>query len=324
LLKNRRVIIVIIGLMMSFGRPAHPVSTATENSFLTFMSSLGSGPNCECKLPDSNFYPNFHACTAFASTTRGKQTPTCFHPAAVREFGVSCLEDAKYILTSPGEWGPTEWLGAALAVGTTLALYEADAHIRESWQKTRSDFGDDLFGLVGKAGHVGFLAPALGLWYCYGKRDGNVRTQEAARVALESLTVTAGLTAAVKLACHRSRPDTGDGPRSFGGVGGSLDDDKLSFCSLHSAAAFSVATVLADYYRDQHWTPVLAYGSATLVALSRINDDRHWSSDVFAGAVLGYYTAKKILARRSVQGATVTITPMITEQGWALTAQYRF
>jgi membrane-associated phospholipid phosphatase len=49
-----------------------------------------------------------------------------------------------------------------------------------------------------------------------------------------------------------------------------------------------VATVLASEYRETGWVPVAAYTIAAGTALSRIYIDKHWASDVFAGAVFGY------------------------------------
>jgi len=43
----------------------------------------------------------------------------------------------------------------------------------------------------------------------------------------------------------------------------------------------------------------LAYGIATLTALSRVNDNAHWASDIFFGAVIGYFTAKAIIAQNN-------------------------
>jgi membrane-associated phospholipid phosphatase len=248
---------------------------------------------------------------------------------SVKEFGQTCLDDAKYILISPGEWERKEWSKAALVAGTTLALYGADREIREFFQKNRSKTSDDFSDLIGKTGDVVYLAPALGLWYLYGKHYGNSKAQEAALCSIESLLIAGGMTTVLKFGLHRSRPYTEAGPHSFDGPGFETDDDRLSFSSMHSAAAFSVATVVADYYRTGHWTPVLAYGTATMVSLSRLNDDKHWSSDVFCGAVLGYYIAKKILKRRQAEGssetgATLSIIPQATQNGPALTLQYRF
>lgn len=48
-------------------------------------------------------------------------------------------------------------------------------------------------------------------------------------------------------------------------------------------------------FKDHKWVPPIAYGIATLVVLSRINDNAHWASDVFAGAALGFLSAKSFL-----------------------------
>jgi PAP2 superfamily protein len=61
-----------------------------------------------------------------------------------------------------------------------------------------------------------------------------------------------------------------------------------SFPSGHSTSAFAVAAVFSDRYRDHRWVPWVAYGLASVFSLSRIPDQAHFPSDVFAGAALGY------------------------------------
>ena len=65
-----------------------------------------------------------------------------------------------------------------------------------------------------------------------------------------------------------------------------------SFPSGHAAAAFSVATVVAHRYSNHKWVPVLAYGMATAIGLSRVTGREHFPSDVFVGSVIGWATAK--------------------------------
>jgi hypothetical protein len=240
------------------------------------------------------------------------------------QFGQTCCEDAKYILTSAGTWEREDWMIAALVAGTTLVLFEADPEIRDYCQEHRSDFGDALAGVFDKAGNVGCLASALGLWYLYGKASGNDRVQEVSRVGFESLVVTSGLVAVLKISTHRSRPYTGAGSYSYGGPELKWDDDRLSFASLHSAAAFSTATVIADYYRERRWVPILSYGTAALVAWSRMNDDEHWSSDVFVGSVMGYYTAKMVMAHSKEKTGKVTVAPVLNQFGAGLVLGCRF
>ena len=66
--------------------------------------------------------------------------------------------------------------------------------------------------------------------------------------------------------------------------------------SGHAAMAFVLATSLAD---DMHntWASIGLYTFATGTAWSRLNDNRHWPSDVVGGAVLGF-TVSKMMSNR--------------------------
>ena len=65
-----------------------------------------------------------------------------------------------------------------------------------------------------------------------------------------------------------------------------------SFPSGHSSLAFATATAL-DRETEAGWVPWVVYPIAGLVAWSRVHDDKHWTSDVVAGAALGAWTAAK-------------------------------
>ena len=68
-----------------------------------------------------------------------------------------------------------------------------------------------------------------------------------------------------------------------------------SFPSGHATVAFAAATVFALEYKDKPFVPILSYTAATLIGLSRITENKHWLTDVFIGAVLGYYTGKQVV-----------------------------
>ncbi len=119
--------------------------------------------------------------------------------------------------------------------------------------------------------------------------------------------VTAGaMSYAVKFLTSRQRPNALNpndpqpennifyGPAIFNGrnaASGFLS----SFPSGHTTAAFSAATVYAYEYKDELLIPILAYSAASLVGISRITQNAHWTSDVVAGAALGYITGKQVV-----------------------------
>jgi membrane-associated phospholipid phosphatase len=68
-----------------------------------------------------------------------------------------------------------------------------------------------------------------------------------------------------------------------------------SFPSGHTTAAFAVATVFAEAYKNRPWIPVVAYSAASLVGISRLSENKHWITDIVAGATLGYLSGKQVV-----------------------------
>jgi hypothetical protein len=78
------------------------------------------------------------------------------------------------------------------------------------------------------------------------------------------------------------------------------NDGYRSFPSGHSVAAFAAAAaVTAEMSRwqpDTRWIVGTAmYGGAGMVGLSRMYNNRHWASDVLAGAAIGIFAGNKVV-----------------------------
>ena len=82
-------------------------------------------------------------------------------------------------------------------------------------------------------------------------------------------------------------------------------------------AAFSVASVFAESYRDKKWVPYLSYGIATLVGGSRVALGRHYLSDIVVGAVLGASIGHGVVARGTEESRRFrgTFTPALGPDG---------
>ena len=73
--------------------------------------------------------------------------------------------------------------------------------------------------------------------------------------------------------------------------------EPTSFPSGHATGAFAVAAVFAWEFRERRWARWVAYGTASLVAVSRVGLGRHFPSDVLAGAVLGRSIGRMVTHR---------------------------
>jgi inner membrane protein len=90
---------------------------------------------------------------------------------------------------------------------------------------------------------------------------------------------------AIKHLVGRSRPDS------------VLDID--SFPSGHATSVFAVATIFAAFYPRLRWP---LYALAAAVAAGRVYLERHYVSDVLAGAIIGIVIASLLLGRRHALG----------------------
>ena len=71
-----------------------------------------------------------------------------------------------------------------------------------------------------------------------------------------------------------------------------VDGSYNAFPSGHTAQAFSAATLFNDNFaKGKLWLQCLSYSSAT-VGVLRVLNERHWTSDVIAGAGFGILSAK--------------------------------
>ncbi|HEX2953554.1 MAG TPA: phosphatase PAP2 family protein [Bacillota bacterium] len=239
------------------------------------------------------------------------------------DYWAGYISDTESIATAPFHWQASDWGKAALVLGIASVFYMKDSEIRDWSQDHRSDAGDSIAKVAKHFGGNIVLLPLSAL-YLYGYESDDLRARRTALLGLESFIETTFITASLKYMGQRSRPYTGDPYDTWDGIGLSGDNDYLSFPSTHAARAFSIATIIAEEYKDRPFVPILSYSLATLTALSRINDDEHWASDVFVGSAIGYFTAKAILARHPVDGESWTVLPTTDGKSIGLGVRYQF
>ena len=163
--------------------------------------------------------------------------------------------------------------------------------IHDRWQRPWLDASMD--GLSWLGGTTGNLAVCAGVGLFCGQRG-----RDAAKLALAADAGSALVTFGLKNAVNRPRPE------------GTFTRSNSSFPSGHATAAFALATVFAHEYPK---LSIPCYALASGIALSRVYLDRHYPSDVLAGAVIGFAMAKLALHFRD-QILGFEIPPQKTEK----------
>ena len=172
------------------------------------------------------------------------------------------------ILDDPQQWGTTAVLATAIPIADANDTGWSDDAIEHTPFSNHQSDGDRVMqGMMGAAG-----ALAVGEWFI---DDDHGRATET---LVESMLLTAGIVRLMKSTRSRRRPRGS----------GSYDSSP----SGHATAAWVSATFLArridDYYDD--WRGKLGYLSfvpAAAVMLNRVENARHYPSDVAVGALLG-------------------------------------
>jgi membrane-associated phospholipid phosphatase len=210
--------------------------------------------------------------------------------------------------------GAVQWWHGALFVGGVSTLMLLDNAVKSGSQSLRGSDGDRLASTVRRFGQPEVYGTAtLGL-LAAGLATGNPKLTGAGKRLAASLALAGGLMGGGKALMGGARPDdpTHDGD-DFGLLTG-----RGSLPSGHTAMAFALATSLADDI-DRPWATVGLYTAAGAVGWSRINDNRHWLSDVAAGAVVGIASAKFASGRWTIFGLrapSVITGPQGMGVGW--------
>lgn len=210
--------------------------------------------------------------------------------------------DQKFLVT---RWWPAELkgnpaFGSVLAAGLVVAAQSG----------TNEGGGEDLeweTGIAGSAspqvqaashvftklGNGAPIAAVLGITYLAARRAHADHLAETSSLAAESLLDAGIWIEVLKLATARMRPGEPD-------AGSFFHYERRangSFPSGHAMGAFAVAAAVAGSYDDKRWVSWMAYGTATLIAGSRLALGRHFPADVLVGSVLGASIGRGVVAR---------------------------
>ena len=167
-------------------------------------------------------------------------------------------------------------LGAA--GGASLAIRGQDAPITQSWSTSPA-----LDGLFEPGATIGGGAVQFGgalATFALGLAINSPRLSIVGADLVRAQIVATVLTQGIKLSTGRQRPD----------------GTRFSFPSGHTSSSFATAAVLQRHFGWKAGIP--AYGLAAFVAGSRLQENRHYMSDVIFGAAVGIVSGRAVTIGR--------------------------
>jgi membrane-associated phospholipid phosphatase len=194
-------------------------------------------------------------------------------------------------------------IAGATVTGASTFL---DDDVRES-ESEAFNWGQDFE----TAGGPVFSTVFVGGMFAAGRFAHGERFRAMTYDMLDAAVVNYAWTAALKAVAHRERPN---------------GEDHKSFPSGHTSNAFALAAVAERHYGWKVGLP--SYVLAGFMGLSRIEQDKHWLSDVVAGAGLGYIAGRTVVRvnSRSLErrAAIWNITPIVARHARGVRLSVRF
>lgn len=166
------------------------------------------------------------------------------------------------------------WLGFALGTAAMIGAFFVDQRVTD-WLTSEpvASAVETPFALIMASA---IFANLIAILSCYANRGRLIVG------FVVPLLLSTAITHVVKFVIGRARPLADEGPFGFDAL--AFDGRFQSFPSGHSTAAVTLALLMGIYFPRARW---VFYFFALGVAFERILHDRHYLSDVIAGALVG-------------------------------------
>ncbi len=220
--------------------------------------------------------------------------PTSRQPPPLKSFPRQLLENFKG-LASRHNLKPL-LIGSAATV--TSAFFDEEIRDYMSSSRRFKELGE-VGAFLGSPLTIGVVSGGL-LFSSYLTESQKFRS--IAFSLSQGFVLSGAMTASLKTITWRAPPD-GEGSNSFP--------------SGHTSSAFTVATVLSHHYSKASFP---AYLTAGLIGVSRLEKNKHFLSDVVAGATLGYIVGRTVVrgTASTVSQPNVTWVPLAGQEEWGI------
>jgi len=207
-------------------------------------------------------------------------------------LGHNLVDDVKHIPRRNSAY----WLAGGTALA--LAVHPQDGEINRHF--LGSDTADAFFAPGKFIGNTAVVLGASFGTYFAGRTMAKPRLQHLGMDEIEGVILAEGISEGAKQIFRRDRPTNPDGTQASGGY---------SLPSGHATVTFTAATILQQHLGYKAGIPT--YLIASYVAMSRLHDNRHYASDVIAGATTGIIIGRSVTYHgRNFWGQALSVVPL--------------
>ncbi len=217
-----------------------------------------------------------------------RPSETASSPSTAKVILRNFWGDQKDIWTSPfhmrrenAKWWVLFGAGTAALIGTDRTSERAvPFSVAQTGYSTK----------VSQIGQEYVTLPVAAGLYFYGRKANDSKAREVGVLSAEAMLDSEIVVTILKAAGGRERPNlpSGNG-RFFKGQG-----LNAGFPSGHAIETWTFASVISHEYAGNKAVPILAYGLASVVSVSRFTGEFHYPSDIVAGAAMGWFIGKYV------------------------------
>lgn len=201
-----------------------------------------------------------------------------------------------HYFTQPIRWDQTDWLRLGGIVGITALSMPFDKPLRTDFQDWRKPSNSAIFDFGRWAGQGEPTLVLGGVLYGVGLFGRQSDLRVTGRLLFEAMLTAGTTTTLLKTVFGRHRPFLDEGPQQYSPP--AFKSRHRSLPSGHSTVGWLTAGVLAKRTNNTV-LKVLYYTGASIISISRIYHDRHWTSDVILGGFVGYAAADFVVSQEA-------------------------
>ncbi len=242
------------------------------------------------------------------------------------------INDFCYVFSSPARISKKDGCKLLIFSGITAGLiFHFDENIYDNSKSGKDEFPNIIVNKFSEIGR-GYGSSEMNVYYLFGGLCSSMAASglllkddkllETSGLLAESFVFTLFVTGSLKMICGRERPYNENGTRAFEFFSFSSKKVYRSMPSMHTSCTFAMMTVIARQY-DQWWIKIPAYTFALAVAVQRVIDEQHWTSDVFVGGIIGYSISNSLIRRHDPDVRNkLTLKPYILHNSIGITLNF--